>query len=206
MSMSWRLLTVALGLTSLTSCESARAPQYGTGPLTLSPLIQASFDKYLTEFTPAFFFVSLDGLHSYYVYCRETNCTDSISIYGIRNCESHSGGVPCKIYAVGRKIVWQFDATTENTDAPSAQTDASKSGNKAQSAPNQAAKPAPTSERVSSRIEWISEGVSQRINGIVGFDRGTNVGAVTISWPEGGECDGTFAISGNTGTRAVSCP
>jgi hypothetical protein len=87
--------------------------QIGTGPITLSDRAQASFEEYLDS-NPSVFAVTEDGSTSWgWYYCPENEgCRGNNFVYtgpAIRTCEKHSRGKPCKIYALGRKIVWKTE-------------------------------------------------------------------------------------------------
>ena len=90
-------------------CASCQDPDFGTGPITLSPGAKASFARYLEEDAPIFFIVTEDGGGSYYLYCRGGfNCTSSAArMQGLNRCRTSHPGYDCKIYAVGRSVVWR---------------------------------------------------------------------------------------------------
>ena len=81
----------------------------GTGPITLSPFAQQTFNKYLASTTPLYFAVSEDGQTPFYTYCDDPRCARATSKAAIYSCEKSSDGVPCKIYASGRNVIWKFD-------------------------------------------------------------------------------------------------
>jgi hypothetical protein len=109
MSSLVRLAVLAALSTGLVACKSTREAHYGSGPLTLSPGVQAAFEQYLQTMTPGMFLVTIDGTATYYIYCEESDCYDSISMFAIQSCEAKFAR-PCKIYADGRGIVWRADA------------------------------------------------------------------------------------------------
>ena len=102
------ILAVFIAGCSNSSYES----QIGSGPITLSNAAQKSFDKYLQS-NPAAFAISEDGFSSWgYYYCRDVLCkgTNQSSMYdAIKLCERRSKGKTCKIYAIGRDIIWKKD-------------------------------------------------------------------------------------------------
>ena len=79
-------------------------------PPTFSPSVQAFFEQYLNEPIPRVFVVSIDGQYASYRYCKGLGdvCVGQVSAThkAITHCEKNSGGVPCKVYAFGRRIKW----------------------------------------------------------------------------------------------------
>ncbi len=99
------LLALCIAL-SLSACEtSAEGP-----PPTLSPSVEALFERYLNEPVPRVFVVSIDGQYASYRYCTGLGdiCVGQVSDThkAITRCEGFSGGVPCKVYAHGSRIKW----------------------------------------------------------------------------------------------------
>ena len=95
----------------LAGCQTT-SDQYGSGPLTLRASVKSGFQQYLKHLKPAHFAVSTDGRYYSYFYC-ETGCAagSTSAIDAIKRCENRSNGVPCKLFARQRTIVWQgFDA------------------------------------------------------------------------------------------------
>ncbi|HSA81911.1 MAG TPA: hypothetical protein VLE23_13935, partial [Geminicoccaceae bacterium] len=90
-------------------CASCQDPDRGTGPITLSPGTEASFAEYTGRDAPLYFVVTEDGRGSYYVYCvGGFNCTSSAArMRALDECSRRNAGHDCKIYAIGRSIVWQ---------------------------------------------------------------------------------------------------
>ena len=109
-----RYLTLPLLL--LVAACGIRDPDFGSGPITLSPGVKASFEQYKARDAPIYFAVSESGLGSYYIYCHGGfSCTDSLArMMVLDNCRRNNGGEECKIYAVGRNVVWQ-DADARRT-------------------------------------------------------------------------------------------
>jgi len=98
----WALALVLL-------CASCQDPDRGTGPITLSPGAEASFAEYMGRDDPLYFMVTEDGRGSYYMYCvGGFNCTSSAArLQALNECRRRNAGDDCKIYAIGRSIVWQ---------------------------------------------------------------------------------------------------
>jgi hypothetical protein len=97
------------------SC-SFRDSDVGSGPITLSPQVKASFEEYKTLDAPTYFLVTESGLGSYYLYCvGGFNCkVPQARMQALAQCRRHYPGEECKLYAVGRVVVWQ------DADAPRA--------------------------------------------------------------------------------------
>jgi hypothetical protein len=106
-----------LGLVLCASC--ARDPDFGSGPLTLSPQVEASFEEYKSRDAPTYFVVTESGVGSYYVYCMGGfNCTyPTARMHALDQCHTLYPGETCKIYAVRRSVVWQ-DGDGPATPAP----------------------------------------------------------------------------------------
>ena len=108
-----KILIPLFVLVLLNSCSNGTAGQneitVGKWPITLSPIIQRDFDKYMKSERPTVFFVAIDGGSYSYSYCADIDgCLTSSATYrAMKNCQKYSNGVPCKIYAKGRKIVWE---------------------------------------------------------------------------------------------------
>jgi hypothetical protein len=105
--MFWRYWSHAL-LLICASC-GPRDPDFGAGPITLSPQVRASFEEYKARDAPAYFVITESGLGSYYVYCSGGfNCTyPAARMQALAQCRNHYPGEECKIYAVRRSVVWQ---------------------------------------------------------------------------------------------------
>jgi hypothetical protein len=90
-------------------CASCQDPDRGTGPITLSPSAEASFAEYMGRDAPILFLLTEDGRGSYYTYCvGGFNCTTSAArVRALDACRRRNAGQDCKIYAIGRSIVWQ---------------------------------------------------------------------------------------------------
>ena len=72
-------------------------PDFGSGPITLSPGVKASFEQYKARDAPIYFAVSESGLGSYYIYCHGGfSCTDSLArMMVLDNCRRNNGGEEC---------------------------------------------------------------------------------------------------------------
>jgi len=102
------LLPALLSGLTLSACQSSGV---GEGPPpTFSRSVQAYFEQYQNEKDPIVFVVSTDGRYAVYYYCTDLAdvCVGTVgATYQARmDCESGSGGVPCKVYALRRTIKW----------------------------------------------------------------------------------------------------
>tara|TARA_Y100000588_G_scaffold368992_1_gene437542 strand:- start:454 stop:1077 length:624 start_codon:yes stop_codon:yes gene_type:complete len=86
-------------------CQTSHI-EAGSGPITFSARTEASFQQYLAIKEATFFAVSTDGKTSYFTYCPHSDCEVNSGVLALRRCNIRSKGVPCKIYAVDRKVVW----------------------------------------------------------------------------------------------------
>lgn len=98
---------------------------YGSGPIKLSPAAQAGLEEHLADRRSMYFAVSVDGKAWGASVCTSTvsasYCIDAGSArIAIRACEKASNGVPCKIYAKRKKIVWK-DASITSLPSPDAE-------------------------------------------------------------------------------------
>jgi hypothetical protein len=86
-----------------------RDPGVGTGRITLSPQVQASFEEYKARDAPIYFLVTESGTGSYYIHCvGGFNCTGSAARMQVFDqCRRVNRDEDCKIYAIGRNVVWQ---------------------------------------------------------------------------------------------------
>jgi hypothetical protein len=200
-----RICVFAFVTLAAVACQSTRSAHYGSGPLTLSPSVKKGFDDYMRQITPGIFVISTDGTYYYYVYCSASECMASDMQYrAIQTCETRSKK-PCKVYADGRSVVWQFDAPAQSTTAamPASAPVASAPVASSQSAATQ---PTGTTSR---RIDAIWEGYPRTIVGAVEFQRGQDAGTMKIDLPDGtglGVCNGTYAVSSNKGRWSLACP
>ena len=102
-----RLLTTLCVCVPLGACQTDS--NAGSGPLTLTPSSQALFIQYKKLHNPGAFAVSIDGRFASYRYCPDNEaCRFENSVQkAIQYCQEHSGGVPCKIYAIDCTVVWK---------------------------------------------------------------------------------------------------
>jgi hypothetical protein len=104
------------------SC-SFRDADVGSGPITLSPQVEASFEEYKARDAPVYFVVTESGVGSHYLYCvGGFNCkVPEARMQALAQCRRHYPGEECKLYAIGRVVVWQ------DADAPRARRQLSES-------------------------------------------------------------------------------
>ena len=92
----------------LRGCNTADK-YYGSGPLTLSPNVRASFNYYLTRGEPIAFAVTLDGKKMSYFYCADVQCLPDNGPRQAVDSSEDRHSQPCKLYANGKNVVWQFN-------------------------------------------------------------------------------------------------
>ena len=103
-----------LALLFLCAACATNDPDVGTGRVILTPRVQASFEEYKARDAPLYFLVTESGVSSYYNYCGGGfNCTRSAArMQALDQCRRQNTGEDCKVYAIGRTVVWR------NVDAP----------------------------------------------------------------------------------------
>jgi hypothetical protein len=81
----------------------------GSGPITLSPHVQANFEAYKALDRPMYFVVTESGVGSYSIYCpgRLYCSSPTARIEALAQCRKDNPGAECKVYAMGRVVVWQ---------------------------------------------------------------------------------------------------
>ncbi len=97
----------------LSACQDTTGAQ--GPPPTFSPAVQAIFERYMGEINPTLFVVSTDGQYARYTYCPAYAdacypAAGATKSKALRSCEEQSGGVSCKVYALGRRVVWKGTA------------------------------------------------------------------------------------------------
>jgi hypothetical protein len=103
-----------LTLLFLCAACAVKDPDYGAGRITLSPQVKARFEEYTARDAPLFFLVTESGVGSYYVYCDGGfKCVESAArLQALDRCRRLHPDEDCKIYAIGRGVVWR------DADAP----------------------------------------------------------------------------------------
>ena len=103
---SFRIIAIVV-LSLLAGCQSTGS-DYGKGKISLSAGVQDFYTRYLEEPRPMIFAVSIDGRHANFTFCAAgKRCVDSTPFETIQYCEIRSKGIPCKVYAKGRLVVWE---------------------------------------------------------------------------------------------------
>lgn len=103
------LLVVMCISVGLSACQDTTAE--GPPPV-FSPGVQAYFEKYMGEYNPILFVVSVDGQTARYTFCPAYGdycrpLSGETKAKALEDCAKDSGGVQCKVYAEGRRIVWK---------------------------------------------------------------------------------------------------
>ncbi len=113
---------------SLLCAACVADPDAGTGPLTLSPGVEASFQEYVDRDAPLYFAVTEDGFSSSYIYCvGGASCTSSAARMQVMDQCQRGARRPCKIYAIGRSVVWRADEQSALASATRARPEFSPS-------------------------------------------------------------------------------
>lgn len=109
------LLLVITGL-ALAACQTTGST-VGSGPIKFSPQMQHYVDQYMNSSDPvAHLAVAVDGKSGiFYFYCPDVGCRDASAIEAIYKCEEYTNGVPCKIYANRKKVLWKFDVSEDSS-------------------------------------------------------------------------------------------
>lgn len=90
----------------LSACQTI--DDVGTGPINLSTKVIVAFETYKALDHSGFFSVSEDGNHYGVGVCPTlAPCYSDGRALSLRLCHERSGGIPCKIYASDRLIVWR---------------------------------------------------------------------------------------------------
>jgi hypothetical protein len=99
----------SIALLFMCAACTARDPHVGAGRITLTPAVKASFEEYKARDAPIYFLVTESGVGSYYLYCEGNyGCTGSTArMQALDRCRRQNPGEDCKIYAIGRIVVWQ---------------------------------------------------------------------------------------------------
>ena len=102
-----RWLPVALGLAACGTAADLR----GSGPLTLSPEVEAVYQAYLQRtrntFQPGYFAVSPDGRDFGAAYCADHRCRGNAKAHALRLCNEKRSEPDCRLYARGDTLVWR---------------------------------------------------------------------------------------------------
>ena len=114
---------IALPLSACQATLDAHRP-----PLAFSPFAHDAFEQYLAELKPILFVVSNDGRVVKYTYCPAfaDNCrpvSGPTKSKILKDCEVDSGGVPCGVYAVGRRVVWKGNGASVRTAGSASTSD-----------------------------------------------------------------------------------
>ncbi|OFX07708.1 MAG: hypothetical protein A2516_06055 [Alphaproteobacteria bacterium RIFOXYD12_FULL_60_8] len=107
-----KVLRVLPLLLLLAAC--AGEPYAGVGPLQITPQVAAGYARYLKELHPLAFAVSEDGAYYDYIHCPYSLCAGGEARQARQRCEMQSRGLPCRVYALGRLVVWDGPVTVRS--------------------------------------------------------------------------------------------
>ena len=117
-----RLSTVMTMAAAMASCQTTGSTIVGSGPLALTPEIDNNFKSYLNLPDPLAFAVSPDGKYSGWYFCNEKSaCLGASANYEALNyCNDSTprGSGSCKLYAMGRKVVWNGTVSVVSSQGP----------------------------------------------------------------------------------------
>lgn len=97
----------------LVACQSTH-PDWGRGPVTLSPSTQLLLNRYMATESASAFAISADGRNGSLVYCIDGHGLDCEDTYdmALSGCRrAVKGRIECKILADLHEIVWQGPVT-----------------------------------------------------------------------------------------------
>lgn len=110
-----RVFLLALAASAVVACQSNTI---GSGPISFSPSIERHFKRYMESSDPvSYYAVAVDGRSgASFFYCPDVGCRSSNMMEAIYSCEETSDGVPCKIYASRKEVLWKFNETKPAVD------------------------------------------------------------------------------------------
>jgi len=98
----------------LSACPTNK-DYFGTGPLALSPSMEAAFIKdKKSGINSSYFAISENGRRAGWSFCPAGQCGGNSLMLAIHTCENRSGGNECRIYAEGPTVVWDSSKPTGN--------------------------------------------------------------------------------------------
>lgn len=109
-----KVLTLGWAFTLLAACQTTH-PDWGRGPVTLSPSTQLLLNRYMATESASAFAISTDGRNGFFVYCPGHHGLDCVDTYdgALSGCRrAVKGRIECKILADLREIVWQGPVMT----------------------------------------------------------------------------------------------
>ncbi|WP_374634002.1 hypothetical protein [Ferrovibrio sp.] len=212
-----RIIAAILAL--LTSgCLATENRYYGKGPVpSLSANIRADLVGYFsTKQNDRAYAVTADGQHAGRSYCNvqsetQGRCT-GIDQTAVSICERRSNGRPCYVIASGNEIVWRDESGAIPTLSSLTAGAAGGLGTRmlpsgeytATLAPAQPQPQRPAAKPTIRPVALNWEGVGSPIAATAEFVGSMTSGTIKIGLPSD-ECQGSFAMSGNAGSWAVSC-
>ncbi len=97
----------------LAACQTTH-PDWGRGPVTLSPSSQLALNRYMGTQEAAAFALTTDGRLAFFSYCPGGHGLDCVEAYesALSGCRRVvKGRIECKIFADLRDVVWQGPVT-----------------------------------------------------------------------------------------------
>ncbi|MBI4968131.1 MAG: hypothetical protein HZC25_08415 [Rhodospirillales bacterium] len=172
-------------------------PDAGEGPLAMTYRTKANYDTYLRQDAPIGFAVTLDGAGSAWTYCPHGTACMQNSFQAISYCESLNQGKKCKLYGIGRDVVWEGPVSLRPDDKQM-----TTSSTVTSNAPSQ---PPTTSITRPFAAKWA--GYDDLIAGTVAIIAGKDGGTIAFQLPRNeGFCQGGFLYGQKgTGTWSAAC-
>lgn len=195
------LAALVIGWMGLAGCQNQH-PDYGSGPITLSPQVANAFQQYQEHYSPLVFAISTDGNMAGWTHCGSYTRSQCASLNAapdaIAMCESRSRGIPCKIFAEWDSVVWKGAVTYGDA------------GTKVASRPSEpvASRASAGTTKILTRplaVSW--DGYGDLLAGTVTLNEGKGSGTLSVPLPDrSGDCTGSYKYDGNGGgTWAVAC-
>ncbi|MCG8545068.1 MAG: hypothetical protein MJE12_12765 [Alphaproteobacteria bacterium] len=104
---------------AVSGCQTTH-PDWGKGPVTLSPVAQLALNRYMGTEEARAFAISADGRTAFFVYCPENHGLACEGGYeeALAGCrDAVQGRIQCKILADLHDIVWQGKVTMASADS-----------------------------------------------------------------------------------------
>lgn len=167
---------VAVVVVGLPACQTVDS-RIGSGPITLSPHVQAGFERYRAHNQPHDFAVSTDGRSYHYTFCQEVDCLYDWN-QAIERCErsARKRGHRCKLYAIDGKVVWRGAEVAALPD-----------------------------NEGTFNVHWFTGSGGRLYPGKIVFT-GHRSGSLKARLGAKEYCDGEFSLAGSNLTWSLTCP
>lgn len=187
-----QLATIFCAAVLIAGCQTATS-HIGEGALEVSSRVATAMEGYFRLDHPLAMAITTDGRHAARSYCSTSGCevrfTENESIQNaLGHCRKNAGDRTCKIYALGKKVVWNGPVTNRASIwSPSK----------------------PTEQRATLKWQgYETDGTLRMVSGIAEFlDGGKQVALRFQSHPNFmGTCGGNIDVpEGNQGQWTLNC-